>query len=247
MVPLIVADVGNTRLKWGRCSVDAVEAMVSLPLDDQRAWTQHLQLWNPPAGTCWLLAGPNPQQRERLAEWLRKQYQQVRVVDSHRQVPLRLNVDCPERVGIDRLFNAVAANAARSKDRAALMIGAGTAITVDLLDRHGVFQGGVILPGLRLMTKALHEYTALLPMVDDLGVVVLPAKNTEDAVRSGTISAAVGGVLWAASRMTAPPTDVFLTGGDAEMLATQLDLTVRVWPEMTLEGMRRCAQALAGP
>ena len=46
------------------------------------------------------------------------------------------------------------------------VISVGTAVTVDLVDAKGVFQGGVIFPGPRLMAESLHDHTAKLPLVD---------------------------------------------------------------------------------
>ena len=81
-------------------------------------------------------------------------------------MPLEVELEHPDKVGIDRLLNAVAANRRRQEHVAAILVDAGSAVTVDYLDGNGVFRGGAIFPGFRLMARALHDYTALLPIVD---------------------------------------------------------------------------------
>src|SRR5205085_7856667 len=109
--------------------------------------------------------GVHPARRQRLADWLLARGDEVEVVVSPGRLPLATALPQPEKAGIDRLFNAVAVNSRRRPNAAAVVVDAGSAVTVDLVDEHGVFRGGAILPGLRLMAQALHDYTALLPAV----------------------------------------------------------------------------------
>jgi type III pantothenate kinase len=60
---------------------------------------------------------------------------------NYRDIPLVIAVDAPERVGIDRLLSAVAADHLRRQDRAAIVVDLGTAIKVDLLNDAGQFVG----------------------------------------------------------------------------------------------------------
>jgi pantothenate kinase type III len=91
------------------------------------------------------------------------------------------------------------------------------------------------------MAKALHDYTALLPLIDDFQTTRYPATNTEDALRTGIVQAVVGGIDRLASSLNRR--HIFLGGGDAALLAPHLTpRPLRVWPEMTLEGIRRSVQ-----
>ena len=80
MIPHVVVDVGNTRIKWGRCSPDAVIDMASLPPDEPVAWEKQLDKWSLAPASRWVIAGVHPNHRERLAEWLRQRGEQVRIV-----------------------------------------------------------------------------------------------------------------------------------------------------------------------
>ena len=126
---------------------------------------------------------------------------------------------------------------------------AGSAVTVDLVDEQGVFRGGAILPGLRLMAQALHDYTALLPVVHIDGDAAMPEASTVEAIRAGVVAAVLGGVerLIASVERTAADLQVFLGGGDGELLARRLARPAEYWPLMTLEGLRLTARTLDHP
>lgn len=238
MKPSVVVDVGNSRIKWGRCAADRVAEFTSLPHDAEIAWQSQIDAWRIAPGASWALSGTDPAQRDRMRDWLTQNDFVAEVVDSHRRLDLRITVDFPERVGLDRLLNAVAANGVRNPHLPALVIDAGTAITVDWIDAGGSFRGGAIMPGLRLMAAALHQHTALLPLIDVFHDVPLPANNTVDAMRAGVLHAVLGGVERLASRMCDRKASWFLTGGDGPLLAPYLNPIARLWPEMTLEGIR---------
>ena len=154
--------------------------------------------------------------------------------------------DQPERVGPDRLFDAVAANRLRPPDGAAIVIDSGTATTGDVVDAEGVFLGGSILAGFELVASALHRRTALLPKIDpsDLSPPPEPlGSNTNAAIRSGLYWGLVGGVkelVWQLSQPSgaelykAPL--ILLTGGAAPLLAPNLP-AARLEPYLTLQGM----------
>jgi type III pantothenate kinase len=236
----IVVDVGNSRIKWGLCSTDQVWSIASLPLDDTDAWAGQWREWNVQPAQPWIVAGVQPARRDALVAWLRERSESVSVLILHAELPLAVDVEVPERVGIDRLLNAVAANRRRPDNVAAVLIDAGSAITVDYLDGKGVFKGGAIFPGFRLMAQALHDYTALLPAVPLDESAIPPGTSTASAIQAGVLGAVVGGI----ERLVVDyqhryPTafEIYLTGGDAKVVAARLHRTVHLWPEMTLDGI----------
>lgn len=243
-----VADVGNTRVKWGRCSPGGILDSAALPPDDPDAWARQLAAWGLAAGSAWAVAGVHPARRERLTDWLRGQGALVTLIDDARRLPLVVRLEHPDRVGIDRLLDAVAANARRPAGAGAVVIGAGSAVTVNWLDESGAFRGGAIFPGPRLMARALHDYTALLPLVGPpREVPPFPGLSTAAAIEAGVFWATAGGVLSLVRHLNSvlsPAPAVFLTGGDAPLLHRAMDRETVLWPSMTLEGIRLAAAAL---
>jgi type III pantothenate kinase len=132
-------------------------------------------------------------------------------------------------VGADRLVQASGAWV-RAKG-ACVIISLGTAITIDAVNSRGEFMGGLIAPGLRLMAKALHEHTVLLPEIEPARRRSALGRRTRDAIQSG-ISLAAEGLIRAA--LAQHQGRVFGTGGDAPLYRELFDLHV---PELGLEGV----------
>jgi type III pantothenate kinase len=276
VTPRVVVDVGNTRIKCGLCVGDRVVAMASLPPDEPGAWQECLSSWASAglsaAGGHWVVSGVHPARLDAFVTWLKKQTQPTRaderiatpapasspasltVISSRHQIPLDVGVDFPDKVGLDRLFNAVAVNERRAAGRGAVIVDAGSAVTVDYVDEEGRFRGGAILPGLRLMAQALHAYTAKLPVVEVQRRLRPPETSTERAIELGVFHAVLGGIellirdLAARSGEThVASLPVFFGGGDAAVVAPHLARPATIWPEMTLEGIRVAATRRANP
>jgi type III pantothenate kinase len=242
MTARLVADVGNTRIKWGWCLL-AEMRVAALPPDEPTAWTEQLREWRIDGPTEWAVAGVHPARCDQLCSWLKTQGAIVRVIADARELPLKIDVDAPERVGIDRLLNAVAAIARVPAGTASVVIDAGSAVTVDLVDEAGTFRGGAIAPGPRLMAKALHEYTAMLPLIDDFAEHDVPAKNTATAIRAGIFHTVCGGIDRLVDILMArhPAARILLAGGSTDLAAGLRCQPDVIGPALTLEGIRHTA------
>jgi type III pantothenate kinase len=245
----IVVDVGNTRIKWGQCRDQRVHGYVSLPPDDAGAWAYQAAEWHLREQLGWAVSGVNPPRRDRLIDWIRQRGDTVYLLDDYRNLPLRVRVPAPARVGIDRLLNAVATRMSAGRCHC-IVIDAGSAVTVDWIDDEGSFRGGAIFPGLRLMAQALNRYTALLPLVEVREPnPPLPGDDTPSAIQAGVFWAVAGGIRALIRQLQAQISSsrrwkVFLTGGDAGALLPVMDRDFEYWPQMTLEGIRISAEAL---
>lgn len=246
MRPNVVVDVGNSRIKWGLCGPDAVREICSLPPDEPAEWKRQMELW-PAARGLWVVTGVHPPRRDQFIAWLRDRGQHVRLLDDPSDLPLRVLVARPDHVGVDRLLDAVAANSRRTTGTPAVVIDAGSAVTVDLVDASGSFVGGAILPGMRLMAKALHDYTALLPLLPPPDQCpTAPGTDTPAAMELGIFWSAVGGIealLREYRSLYRSEIEIFLTGGDGARLQAAIP-EAHSWPEMTLEGIRLSAEML---
>ena len=253
----MVVDVGNTRIKWGRCVGNQVVETASLPPDPDPEWEAQYVRWSRGTPLAWLVSGVNPPKREALVAWLRQHGDTVRLLQEARELPLQVKLEHPDRVGIDRLLDAVAVNRRRTPLVPAVIIDAGSAVTVDWVDESGAFAGGTVAPGLRLMALALHQYTALLPVIEvHEPPAEVPGTTTRLAMHAGIFWSVVGGirelVREMAQRSRVPP-ELYLGGGDGVRLLDTLNALPRpdgcpayvAWPEMTLEGLRLTAESLA--
>jgi type III pantothenate kinase len=111
-------------------------------------------------------------------------------IDKDIPLPLKLCVEYPANVGVDRVVAAAAAYFV--VESAVIVADIGTAITVDLVDSDGDFMGGVITPGFDISSKALSENTAQLPQVKIKTPLNPVGANTQEAINNGIYYSAVG-------------------------------------------------------
>jgi len=165
-----------------------------------------------------------------------------RLVELRHDTPMGVGIRYPhpESIGADRLANAVAL--AHMHGAPGIVIDFGTAVTFDILSADKHYIGGVIAPGLRLMTDYLHERTALLPRVDLREPASTIGQSTEQAILAG---AAIGyrgmvkGILEALKKELGDKnTHVVATGGDAGWIIAGMDERIAVDPDLTLHGLR---------
>ena len=151
----------------------------------------------------------------------------------------------PQRLGIDRFLGLAAIHASAS--RAQVLVGVGTAMTLDTLDADGTHLGGWILPAPALMRDSVLARTARVGVSD--GVLVDFADNTADGLFSGSLHAARGAVerfVANAARELGTWPEVVLTGGGAVELAPLLPGAERR-DDLVLEGLALWANAGESP
>ena len=150
---------------------------------------------------------------------------------------LRIAYPQPDTLGTDR-FLAMLGARARHPQVPVLVVGIGTALTLDLIDADGGHRGGRIAPSPALMRASLHARATQLPETG--GAFVAFADNTHDALRSGCDGAAAALVAQAlrdaeAALGTAPP--LLLHGGGVDALAAALPAEAERAPSLVLEGL----------
>jgi type III pantothenate kinase len=151
------------------------------------------------------------------------------------------NYAMPAQLGADRWASLVAAwrrsTATDLFPPACVVVNAGTAVTIDALDENGVFHGGMILPGMRLMLRALFENTAALKV--STGSFQAFPDNTADAIYTGSVQAICGAIEQMRRQIDSNPARVrcYLSGGAAPDIAGHINPPVEVVETLVLEGV----------
>lgn len=142
----------------------------------------------------------------------------------------------PGQLGVDRWLAACAAF--RLARGACVVVDAGSAVTLDVVDAAGLHRGGYIVPGLRLQQAALRVGTENVVFSADteLGNVDLGA-CTQAAVHHGILFMLTGFMEKASRDYAASSCDLILTGGDAALLAANLAVPHRVVPDLVFQGI----------
>ncbi len=238
----LAIDIGNTNIHVGIFEEDVLESACTIKNEypPQSNFTKVLNPTTLSRAQAIVIASVNPKAEAFVTEYLRKYFHaKLHYIGKDIPIPIPILTECPEKVGADRLVNALAAFE-RTKKRT-IVIDAGTALTIDAINDKGAFLGGIIAPGIDTSSKALHHYTALLPQISINKPKNVLGKNTEEAINSGIYWGTIGMV----SRLIAMIADelqgqpaVIATGGNANMLAQEIPLITAALPYLTLEGIK---------
>lgn len=139
-------------------------------------------------------------------------------------LPIEVRYASRATLGNDRVAAAAGA-ASLYPGEGALVVDAGTAVTIDVIDEKGCFHGGNIAPGLRLRLSSLHEATSQLPLVDPSGEVPGFGHDTVTAIRSGVVGGMVSEIADAFSRAASlyGCRRIVLAGNDGPILLPLLE------------------------
>ncbi len=188
-----------------------------------------------------ILCNTGPE-RLTLSEWLGRQ---LRLLTLNAQTPLPFTnaYSTPETLGRDRL--ALAAGAwQRFSGQPVLAIDAGTCITLEIVNEKGIYLGGIIAPGIRMRLKAMHTFTARLPLVDWNGMpgdVPLIGDSTQACLLAGAVTAGSAELDGLIDRYQDqfPGLEVVLTGGDGPVLAASMKNRIFAVPHLLMEGLNK--------
>ncbi|MBT9567274.1 MAG: type III pantothenate kinase [Thiobacillus sp.] len=237
----LLLDAGNTRVKWAVVEADRWLAHGSARYDD----LAELGLLLEQGMICHIASVARAGDEASLGTLLSRHAMEPRRLTSTARFGEMVNsyLD-PQQLGVDRWMALIAA---RERTRLpVLVVSVGTAMTVDALSAEGRFLGGVIVPGMMLMRRALQQGTAQLAVGNEdetgEGVMRIFPTATVDAVQSGILAALCGAIqsqyahLERHARMSPR---CFLTGGDAGLVLPHLDFPSELMPGLVLEGIER--------
>lgn len=153
-------------------------------------------------------------------------------------IGIEVRVERPEEVGADRLVNALGAHGEYGGPL--IIIDFGTATTFDVIDRDGVYLGGVIAPGVNLSLEALHTASAQLPRVAIGRPERVIGRNTVQAMRSGIFWGYISMIEGMVARIRqeyGAHLDVIATGGLAPLFTECTATIPRFDQDLTLKGL----------
>ncbi|MBI5916677.1 MAG: type III pantothenate kinase [Bacteroidetes bacterium] len=159
-------------------------------------------------------------------------------------LPIAIRYQTPHTLGKDRIAAAAGAFHLFPGENC-LVIDTGTCITMDVLSAAGEFLGGNISPGVEMRLKAMHHFTARLPLVSQ-GLEMAPrlGDSTENAVRNGGELGALlemeGFIGWC--RKEFRPLRVILTGGDTDFFAKNTKTKIFAHQNLVLLGLNKILQ-----
>ena len=242
----LLIDIGNSRIKWAL----ATDGELIGP-GQALAHTDYQALF-----TAWVALEPAPQavrcvsvaadsRLKAIDAWVAEHWgialDRVRTPAAASQAGLTLAYPQPEQLGADRWL---AMRGAQHRGQLpAIIIDAGSAITVDQVDGQGQHYGGLILAGLAAQHAGLQTMTPRLPSLISGAMNEPPpllATNTADALASGAINGTAAALDQLVTRLageSVPIPKILMTGGDAPTLAAAMHTPTKHYPDLVLEGL----------
>ncbi len=248
---LLAIDIGNSRMGlavWDQDGLhDTRRVGLDCPADYQRVISE---VWSATGGgrRAVVIGSVNPPMTARVQAIVEEVSGQAALrVRDDLPLPMPVDVDNMQEVGVDRVCSAAAAY---ERVRGPCAVASfGTAVTVDCVSERGHFLGGAILPGLQMSCEALHRGTAQLPRVNPVRPGAVFAKNAHDAIINGVVFGALGALREIVERYATElrewPTLV-ITGGNAALVAELADYVDAVVPDLCLMGIALAYRKAAG-
>lgn len=175
-----------------------------------------------------------------LNDWLQNNSERYIELTNRTSTPMNIKYNNAHLLGHDRIAAAVGAMS-RVPGENVLVIDAGTAITLDVVNSNGTFLGGNISPGLSIRFQALNNYTDKLPLVTAEGEVPIIGHDTITAIRSGVVLGLVSEIEGYITRIANELGElkVFITGGDCHFLASHIKNPLIVDENLLANGLNR--------
>jgi type III pantothenate kinase len=241
---ILLFDIGNTNTHVGLADSRRVVRHADIPTADWRSGKAGASLARfvgkarvEGAAICSVV----PQATPRVRKMVRTRWK-LAALELTPQTLRGVGIDYPSptSIGPDRLANAVAA---RERFGApVVVVDFGTAVTFDVVNARGNYVGGIIAPGLAVMTDYLHEKTALLPRIRMREFKRVIGRSTEEAMLVGAVHGYRGLIRELIAELKRElktrRLPVVATGGYAKLIASKLPEISAVEPNLTLEGLR---------
>ena len=211
---ILVIDLGNTRWKMGLVDNGDIIKVSSFEYPISKNIIQKFIQNNYPDGTS--LISVNPSMEEIIPlEGLPNLY----ILNKKNVL---LNVDYKGILGPDRITAAL--GGVKKFGFPLIIIDAGSAITVDLVDSKGVYRGGAIFPGINLQIDALNKFTGLIKDIKFSPYYNIPGNDTLTSVNGGVLFSVIGGVKEIVKKYREDELKVKLviTGGDGGIIQTYI-------------------------
>ena len=163
---------------------------------------------------------------ERICDKLRSQIARVLCFTSHTEVPIEIDYSSRQTLGTDRIAAAVGV-VCNMGIRDALIVDMGSAITFEVVE-NGAFKGGNISLGVAMRFRALHEFTAALPLCESVEPSGVFGNSTKEAIEQGVMQGVLYEIEGYIERVLQKneKNSIIFCGGDAESFVNRIKNTI---------------------
>ncbi len=175
----------------------------------------------------------------KICEQLRTKIDKVLHFTSQTEVPIGVDYSSRQTLGADRLAVAVGVVCGMGIEDA-LVVDMGSAITFDIIE-NGTFRGGNISLGVAMRFKALHDYTAALPLCSATEPTEEFGKSTVEAIEQGVMQGILYEIEGYAARILAGKAkkNIIFCGGDAESFVNRIKNAIFAPRKLMFTGLNK--------
>ncbi len=233
MITTLCFDFGNTRKKVAVFHDAEIKEAFTLPDDSSETIQSLVKDYQPQKSVLSSVIEHNPHAEEILSA-----ASKFHKLSHLTKLAFTTPVGKPDTIGADRLaLSAAAVHYHPGKNN--LVIGLGTCITYNFINKYNEFMGGIISPGMEMRLKAMNHYTAKLPLLKPQSDVPLIGYDTNTNILAGAvlgIAKEIDGFI-DSYRSRFRNFNVLLTGGDITYLAPHLKNKIFADPDLLFKGL----------
>ena len=151
---------------------------------------------------------------------------------------VKINLKNRNQVGSDRIANSVGAY--KKYKTNCIILDFGTATTFDVVTKDGIYNGGIIAPGVDLSIKSLTNSADQIPFFSITKHKKIIGKNTIEALRSGFYwgySGLINNIILKIEKETKKKFKIIFTGGYAELFKTSIKKPFTIDKNITISGI----------
>lgn len=245
---LLVIDVGNTHITLGVFKEKELKATFRMTAKQPRTSDEYgIQLcdllehrdFNVKDIKDVIISSVVPDVMHSLSSAIIKYFNIKPMIPSTLEMGLQINTEHPKEIGPDRIVDAVAAY--DKYGGPVIVVDFGTATTYDIVNADGVFEGGVISPGIRTSARALWGGAAMLPEIEIRKPKSVVAKETVSSMQGGLVFGYIGQTEYIVKKIKEAgyaDAKVVATGGLGNIIVPETDVIDIYDPTLTLDGLR---------
>ena len=181
-----------------------------------------------------------PRYQKSLKKTLNKLYKVnlIEIKNKNLNKIVKVNVKNKNQVGSDRIANAVAAYKKYKGD--CIVLDFGTATTFDVITKNGVYNGGIIAPGINLSINSLSKSADQIPIFTIKKQKKIIGKNTIEALRAGFYwgyAGLINNIIYRIETETKKKYKIIFTGGYANLFKSSIIRSFTIDRNITINGI----------
>ena len=243
----LIGDIGNTITKVSLIDIKNFKVTKTIYFDSKKIFSNYFLknnlkkiIKNKSINKIALFASVVPKYQKKLQLFMHKFYKisLKEIKENKLKKIVKINIKNKKQVGSDRVANAVGVYKKYKSN--CIVLDFGTATTFDVVTKKGIYNGGIIAPGVSLSIKSLINSADQIPIFSIKKQNKIIGKNTVEALRSGFYwgySGLINNIILKIERETKKKYKIIFTGGFADLFKTSITRPFVIDKNITINGI----------